>query len=139
MDMVLRRLFRGNRSRNGRPDDLAMCSADLVRAQQHRQGLCPREGVMSLLFPLKFNAAVASIGINPNAFPKELRRKVQDFAIGHRLTPEEGALILMSQLGIGAPIEELERAMMVWRYERKVNFHNEHVRNALDQMGYDTS
>jgi hypothetical protein len=94
---------------------------------------------MSLLFPLKFNAAVASIGINPNAFPKELRRKVQDFAIGQRLTPEEGALILISQLGIGAPIEELERAMMVWRYERKVNFHNEHVRNALDQMGYDTS
>ncbi|UWR41548.1 hypothetical protein K4F85_01175 [Phaeobacter inhibens] len=72
---------------------------------------------MSIFFPFKVNAALAAMAISPNTFNGSWRSEMQQIGKAAGLTPQETALLIVSEgMGISYP-DDVEIALGVWRSE----------------------
>ena len=94
---------------------------------------------MWFTYPLKVNVALASMAIPPKAFDSAWRSEMQQFGYAAKLTPQETALLIVSQgMGINYPMD-VETAIGVWRLDRKIDLSKPIVIEALGKMGFNTS
>ena len=88
-----------------------------------------------IFWPFKVNAAIAAIGISPNALNHQRRYEVQELGLKAGLTPQETALVLVSLLvGARAPTV-LELIVSIWHRDGNVDFEKPEVIDALYDIG----
>lgn len=91
---------------------------------------------MSWFYPVKVNAALAAMAVNPSQFEGVWRSGMQQIGKAAGLTPQETALVIVGHgLGINYP-DDVEMAIGVWRHEGKINLSKPEVIDALSKMGF---
>ena len=91
---------------------------------------------MSWFYPVKVNAALASMAVPPTQFNGEWRSGMQQIGKEGGLTPQETALVIVGYgLGINYP-DDVETAIGLWRHEGKINLSKPEVIEALSKMGF---
>lgn len=93
---------------------------------------------MSWFYPVKVNAALAAMAVNPKQFEGVWRSGMQQIGKAAGLTPQETALVIVGHgLGINYP-DDVETAIGVWRHEGKINLAKPEVIEALSKMGFNS-
>lgn len=89
-----------------------------------------------MFYILRVNAAIARLGINPQHVPADLRQRAQEMGNSMGATPQEAALMLVSQLppAIRAPVNY--RVAKLWVIKRRIRVENPHIQQAAANLGW---
>lgn len=89
-----------------------------------------------LSYVLRFNHALAMLGVNPQHINETIRQSAQISGKEFGATPQEMALVLASQLPLEYTIQLDPRTAMNWIRKRKINPRNPNVKNALFALNW---
>jgi hypothetical protein len=89
-----------------------------------------------MFYTLKFNAALAGLGVNPSHVPPDLRVLCQNEGKARGCTPQEAVLILLSQLPYEIAHPADWRIAELWINERKVRIENPAMHDVMKKLGW---
>jgi hypothetical protein len=89
-----------------------------------------------MFYTFRVNAAVAALGIDPRHVPADLRQLAQQMGKQSGATPQEAALMLVSQLPLYINSAADIRVANLWMQERKVRRENPAIDTAIQNLGW---
>jgi hypothetical protein len=91
---------------------------------------------MRVFYVIRVNAAIARLGINPQHVPADLRQRAQEMGKSMGATPQEAALMLVSQLPIAIRAPADYRVVKLWVRERRIRVENPAMQQAAANLGW---
>ena len=90
-----------------------------------------------MFFTIRFNAALAALGINPTLVPAEYREIGQVHGKMAGCTPQEAVLITLAELPMELQMMGNPMIAKLWVHDGKVRLHNPAIQVALLQIGWE--
>lgn len=91
----------------------------------------------ALTYPVKVNAALVALGINPQDIRPLLRQAAQAFGLDQGYTPQEASLLIASKLPVALIDPSGIGTVRGWIRERKINPLDINIRDALVDIGWE--
>jgi hypothetical protein len=89
-----------------------------------------------MFYAIRVNAAIAALGVDPRSVPLDLRQQAQEMGKRSGCTPQETALMLISQLPLYIHSAADIRVANLWVRERKVRRENPAIYEAMMNLGW---
>lgn len=95
---------------------------------------------MSFFYPVKVNAALATMGFHPKLVDGAWRSDMQQAGKRAGLTAQETAFCIVGEFfqnRLDVP-DAVERSLAIWKQDGKLNINARPIQAALQQLGYAT-
>lgn len=90
-----------------------------------------------MFFTIRFNAALAALGINPSLVPPECREIGQTHGKAAGCTPQEAVLIVLGELPLDLKMMANPAVAKLWLHQGKVRLDNSALQVALLRIGWE--
>lgn len=90
-----------------------------------------------MFYTIRFNAALAGLGINPTLVPAEIREIGQTRGKASGCTPQEAVLLVLCELPLDFKMTANPAVAKLWVQQGKVRLDNSVMQVALLQIGWE--
>ncbi|MBE0564198.1 MAG: hypothetical protein IH622_25760 [Ochrobactrum anthropi] len=88
-----------------------------------------------MFYTIRFNAALAALGIDPSTIPADLRQIGQSRGKAAGCSPQEAVLVILSELPLEVKMMADLRAVYIWARDGKVRTDNPIIQTVALNLG----
>ena len=89
-----------------------------------------------MFYVVRYNAALAALGIDPLRVNAEMRMFAQRVGSQLGLTPQEAVLVTLTQMPLDEQFEMNPALVQVWVDDGKVSLEKDDIKRALSRLGW---